>query len=220
MNSVAEHPRNIVEPDYNLAFNDIARVFRYAMYPKRALDLGCGRGELLREFIGLDIYAVGVDKDESLQELMPDSIICGDVTDSVYYLEETFDLVTCFGLVDILDRTELSNLFEFFNAHIEPGGHLVIAPRVQASHKRYSVSYLVQGLRFVVRYSPYHSYVLEKCLAQSSHIVKYPWLVDDIIVFTKAKNKKPVNLEKLEVSDLRIKEIMLKVKLDEQRKPR
>lgn len=83
---------------------------RFAIGPKKVLDIGCGNGLLVRYLRELGIDAIGIDVDEkSIQnaskEVRP-FLFTGEVTE-LPFEDELFDLVVTFDLFEHLPRTIL-----------------------------------------------------------------------------------------------------------------
>jgi SAM-dependent methyltransferase len=92
---------------------------------KTLLDVGCGRGEHLKEFQKLGYEVKGVDSLKEAQELSPDiEIKLTDVeTDVLPFADNTFDVVFNKSLIEHLNNPE--NFMRESYRVLKPGGRLI-----------------------------------------------------------------------------------------------
>ena len=97
---------------------------------ERALDLGCGTGELGTAYLrdkGLEVAGVDISPASvaSARTLFPDiPFLCGDMA-TLEFKEESFALVTAFYSIFHVPRAEHAQLFERIAGWLRPGGVFV-----------------------------------------------------------------------------------------------
>ncbi len=114
----------------------VAALAEVVRRPARVLDLGCGRGELVRHFasegasvVGVDYSASAIDLAEQCFEGEPDlrrrvDLVCGDVCTAP--LTGFFDAVTASDLIEHLGFEEVDRLYARVARVLAPQGVFVI----------------------------------------------------------------------------------------------
>lgn len=92
----------------------------------RALDIGCGRGEWLEFVIYLGYEAEGIDIDDNMLAYAQSKGLNCKKADAVHALQEhadeTFDLITCFHVVEHLNSNELNDFIKEAYRVLRKGG--------------------------------------------------------------------------------------------------
>lgn len=94
----------------------------------RALDVGCGSGDLVRLLATRATHVHGIDSDERIVGAARDLTVPGlpvtySVADALSYDEGPFDVITC---VAVLHHLPLTQALTRFRRQLAPGGTLVI----------------------------------------------------------------------------------------------
>lgn len=94
---------------------------------ERVLDIGCGRGELVRESERLGAYAVGIDYSPAAIKLSRDSgaTIAANAT-YLPFTDETFDKVALIDVVEHLDQHDFNACLMEISRVLKTGGILLI----------------------------------------------------------------------------------------------
>ena len=104
----------------------------------RALDLGCGTGDLCCELARQNIDAVGVDFAPEMIALCNEkkasegvhlaSFVCASIFD--YHPGDVrFDIISANGLIEYISLEELDRFLGFVRDHLAPGGSFVVGTR-------------------------------------------------------------------------------------------
>jgi len=121
----------------------------------RVLDLGCGRGEVLRHALDLGARAVGLDFSldalSLAREIIPPEnapLVRADVR-SLPLLDSSFDLVFALDLVEHLYPAELEQMLAEVHRVLVPGGRLIVhtMPNIWYYRYGYPLFRLFQRLR-------------------------------------------------------------------------
>jgi 2-polyprenyl-3-methyl-5-hydroxy-6-metoxy-1,4-benzoquinol methylase len=98
---------------------------------EKILDIGCGRGELVKECNRLGAWTMGIDYSIAAVRISRDTAKSGVIiAASATYLpfsEETFDKVTLLDVVEHLDSFDLSACFEEIHRVLRKEGILLIS---------------------------------------------------------------------------------------------
>ena len=106
-----------------------------AEYGQPVLDIGCGTGRLLVDFLAEGIDIDGMDNSPEMLQICRDKATLIGLTANVYLQTmETLDLPRQYRTVLvpsssfqlILDKTDAQEALRRFVNHLEPGGHLVM----------------------------------------------------------------------------------------------
>ena len=113
---------------------------------EKVLDLGCGPG-VLRPSLGTVDY-VGVDLNASHVEAAriafpADTFICADVASLPPELDETFDLITCIGLIHHLSDATTTGLLRQAKRLLKPDGRLVTLDNVYIENQNPFARWLI-----------------------------------------------------------------------------
>ena len=107
---------------------DVDLVSRYLDKGKRLLDLGCGTGAMVDEFVDIckEIYAV--DKYDFFVNRCVESAkvkkFVSDITD--YRVNEKFDVIIIFGVMIYIIGDDIDRVYENCLSMLNEGGHLII----------------------------------------------------------------------------------------------
>jgi SAM-dependent methyltransferase len=115
----------------------------------RVLDVGCGRGEILRRCADVGVKAYGVDyAPVAVQMAREAGAVCQADAKRLPFPPLFFDRVLMFDLVEHLHPWELDRALAEARRVLRPGGCLVIhtAPNGWYDHWAYPVVRLVRGL--------------------------------------------------------------------------
>lgn len=115
----------------------------------RVLDVGCGRGEILRRCTESNVQAYGVDfAPAALHMARSSGTVCQANARWLPFRDGTFDRVLMFDLVEHLHPWELDQALAEARRVLRPGGRLVIhtAPNVWYDRYAYPVVRLVRIL--------------------------------------------------------------------------
>ena len=105
--------------------------------PLRILDLGCGRGEIVRYFAAAGHQVVGIDYAEEAIRLAEDcfadepavragvTLLCASVTDPHSY-QGQYDLVLASDVIEHLAPAELTTVYALVRQHLQPDGVFLI----------------------------------------------------------------------------------------------
>ncbi len=97
----------------------------------RALDVGCGAGEYMKELLKRGIYTTGIDTSEgmlrnserTLEKLDNWSLLHGDIED-IPIQKEVIDMTLCIGVLPYL--LEDNKALQELNRVVKPSGYLII----------------------------------------------------------------------------------------------
>src|SRR5687767_911927 len=102
------------------------------------LDLGCGTGHMLRRYAGRYARATGVDHSRGMLDVAArhvDSkrvtLVHSDLDAFLASSSDTFDLVTCVGVLHHLPVARIAPLLADVARRLRPGGVVVLAEPVQ-----------------------------------------------------------------------------------------
>jgi trans-aconitate methyltransferase len=113
--------------DGRLAF-DVALVRKFLPPEARILDLGAGTCTLSQPFLSDCGQLTAVDKFGAFLDNAPQHPklrkICADV--ATFSIDETFDLILLFGVVNFLSPDEERRLYRSCAAMLADGGHLIV----------------------------------------------------------------------------------------------
>jgi len=134
----------------------MALAFAGELAGRRVLDLGCGRGELLRRCAEEGALAVGVDYSAdalhlAAQILPPRAGLLRGNVRALPFMENSFELVFALDLVEHLYPEELAEMFAEVRRILAPGGKLIIHTMPNLWYYRYGYPFfrLFQRLRGV-----------------------------------------------------------------------
>jgi len=105
--------------------------------PRRALDVGCGTGELVCELAGLGIEAVGVDFSPEMIALAREKAAALGLTNASFKVcsifdyqdPDRFDLISASGFIEYISHDELTHFLALAARLLNHGGSLVIGSR-------------------------------------------------------------------------------------------
>jgi predicted TPR repeat methyltransferase len=152
LSAVELHSRDAVEFDSryraergfaerHLVWNDLIR--RHGSRSARALDLGCGSGELLVPMTELVAHVTGLDGSQQMLDLcrkklqpgMPATLVCGDVADAPRLAPGPYDLVVASSVVEYLD--DLDRTLAMVRDLLRPGGCFILSlPNASSVYRR------------------------------------------------------------------------------------
>lgn len=118
----------------------------------KVLDVGCGAGQLTGELMQRGYEAWGMDVSEAMvayarEHYHPERFRAGDI-EKIPFEENTFDAVTCLGVVEYLNRDEPA-LQEMWRV-LKPGGWAIITtPSITCPFYHMDMAY--QKFRFTAR---------------------------------------------------------------------
>lgn len=93
--------------------------------PLSVLDIGCGRGLLLREFAARGAHCLGIERDEFPGANSTGVDVHIGALDDAALAERRFDIIVIWHVLEHV--TELGALLRTLPAHLNPGGLLVIS---------------------------------------------------------------------------------------------
>lgn len=119
------------------------------------LDLGCGRGEVVRFCLTHGAQAVGVDYSKSALALAQKTLASGKVpllcakAQELPFIENSFDLILAFDIVEHLHQPELEKMLAETYRVLVPGGRLLVhtMPNLWYYHFGYPLFRILQHLR-------------------------------------------------------------------------
>ena len=149
---------------------------------KTVLDIGCGRGEHLREFQKLGYQVKGIDLSEEAKELSKDIDI--DIIDiekeRLPYEDNSFDVVFSKSLIEHLNNPE--NFMKEAYRVLRPGGRLItMTPDWESVYRTFYEDYTHRtpftenSLRDIHQIFSFTKVGVEK-FRQLPFLWKYPWL--------------------------------------------
>ena len=105
--------------------------------PRRALDVGCGTGELVCELARLGIESVGVDFSPEMIALARDKAAALGLNGASFQVcsifdyddQQRFDLISASGFIEYISHEELTRFLALAARLLNPGGSLVIGSR-------------------------------------------------------------------------------------------
>lgn len=105
--------------------------------PRRALDVGCGTGELVCELAGLGIDAVGVDFSPEMIALAQQKAAAMGLDRASFLVRsifdfddrERFDLISAQGFIEYISHDELTRFLSLAGRLLNDGGSIVIGSR-------------------------------------------------------------------------------------------
>ena len=111
----------------------------------RVLDVGCGRGEILRHCTRLGAEAHGIDYAPAAVEMSRQALVDGEAA-GVYradakwlpFADEVFDRVLLFDIVEHLHPWELDQALQEVRRVLRPGGRVVIHTAPNVWYDRYA----------------------------------------------------------------------------------
>ncbi len=111
---------------------EILRRYRRNDRPLNWLDVGCGSGDLQRALRGEYDFCLGLDAEMEMQRMFPTDGRTAFLRASAGELlgRAQFDLVTAFGLVTSLDRSEEVSLYRFLAEMTAPEGTCIVKNQV------------------------------------------------------------------------------------------
>ncbi|HUL21073.1 MAG TPA: class I SAM-dependent methyltransferase [Thermodesulfobacteriota bacterium] len=124
---------------------------------RRILDVGCGLGEAARWANGADYF--GVDLSEVLVrkgQNQPDRILAVASADALPFPNETFDRVTCMGLLHHLSRNQIPLTLKEMTRVLKIGGALVLVEANPWSLCARMMAYVRPAERGILNTSPAH----------------------------------------------------------------
>jgi SAM-dependent methyltransferase len=124
---------------------------------RRILDVGCGLGEAARWANGADYF--GVDLSEALVrrgQNQRDRILAVANADALPFRDETFDRVTCMGLLHHLPRNQIPLTLKEMTRVLKSGGGLVLVEANPCSLYARVMAYLRPAERGILNTSPSH----------------------------------------------------------------
>jgi SAM-dependent methyltransferase len=134
----------------------------------RAIDLGCGRGELSIHLARLGHEVTAVDYSESAVAMaraaaekasavaagpLPINFQCSDVTDLA--LSGTYDVALASDLIEHLTPAELDRLYSRISSHLSPHGLFVVHTFPNAWYYRYEHAWRMHQARKLDAYLPF-----------------------------------------------------------------
>jgi SAM-dependent methyltransferase len=118
----------VVSLGTRLQAKKITRIWRQELStdkPPTVLDIGCGRGNLLRAFQLMGSSVLGLEREEFPEHDRPGDIVrIGSITDSEY-TDRTFDIIILWHVLEHLEKPE--ELLDCITDHLAKNGLLVIA---------------------------------------------------------------------------------------------
>lgn len=124
---------------------------------KRILDVGCGLGEAARYAEGADYF--GVDLSEVLVrrgQKHRDRILAVASAEALPFPNNTFDRVTCMGLLHHLPRGQILLVLQEMTRVLKPGGGLVLVEANPWNVYARLMAYLRRAERGILNTSPAH----------------------------------------------------------------
>lgn len=104
---------------------------------ERALDVGCGTGELVCNLARLGAHAVGVDFAPEMIDMCEArkrkegtenaAFVCASILD--YKPGDSFDLIVANGFIEYISPAELERFLQFIRDNLMPGGSFVVGSR-------------------------------------------------------------------------------------------
>ncbi len=90
--------------------------------PKNILDLGCGRGGILKRFLNKECKIIAVDK-KDLREFLPETInfIQGDIRN--FNIEDNFDLIISSMVLHFLPKEDAIKIIQKMKNNVVVGGY-------------------------------------------------------------------------------------------------
>lgn len=180
-----------VQPEILKAYAWIASVINaYFHVGKSHLDVGCGGGALVRAMLALGYDSMGVEGSEHAVDIMPDSIILGDLRDPSFSLDREFDIVTCFDVAEHIDHEHSSTLCDFFDTHVRARGVLIFGAagegqdglgHVNCQHPCYWINLLKHGFRL----NAWESELIRNAIKANNVHSSAWWVARNLMVFRK-----------------------------------
>lgn len=184
-----------VEPKQLVAYSWIARVISvYFHVGKQHLDVGCGGGALIRGMLAQGYNSIGVEGSLAAQDIMPDSIIVGDLRDPSFTLEQEFDIVTCFDVAEHIEEEYADILCDFLEAHVRPRGVLLFgaASEGQDGHGHVNCRhpcYWIHKLMHAFRLNEAESELIRDAIKSNPDHNSAWWVAKNLLVFRKKEQR-------------------------------
>jgi SAM-dependent methyltransferase len=104
---------------------EVIQMMNYCMSSRpRVLDIGCGRGQLMRQFLALGCETQGIERREfPVSSDLSDRIHVGSLSDERFD-DEHYDLVILRHVLEHVDRP--GELIDEIARHLSPGGVLIV----------------------------------------------------------------------------------------------
>jgi SAM-dependent methyltransferase len=101
----------------------------------RVLDIGCGRGQLMQQFLALDCEVEGIERHEyPVSTDLSDRIYVGSLSDR-HFEDEHYDLIILRHVLEHVDQP--GELIDEITRHLSPGGVLIVTvPNFQSFQSR------------------------------------------------------------------------------------
>jgi len=124
---------------------------------KRILDVGCGLGEAARyaegaDYFGVDLSKVLVHRGRNRR----DRILVVASADALPFPNDTFDRVTCMGLLHHLSREQILLTLQEMTRVLKPGGGLVLVEANPWNLYARLMAYLRRAEKGILNTSPTH----------------------------------------------------------------
>ncbi len=126
---------------FNLGMNTRNKIKEYLkeIKPKKILDLGCGKGGILKRFLNKNCEIIGVDK-KDLREFLPKTInfIQKDIRD--FNIKDKFDLIISSMVLHFLPKEDAIKIIQKMKDGVVAGGYNFILcmsnnePRTRQNH--------------------------------------------------------------------------------------
>jgi SAM-dependent methyltransferase len=141
------------EQGFSVAATAVANSLKTILSPTEALDVGCGKGFLVRQLNLLGVKSCGMDKSlyaiqHRASGLDQNELMLGDISARTSLMDGYFDLVTCIGVLQYLD--DKHSALREMRRLLQTGGKLFIAfPLHRRSQKPFAESVEHLGFKFL-----------------------------------------------------------------------
>lgn len=173
---------NYIESEERPCAVRIAEWIKNTINPKNILDIGCGPGMYVEEFINVGINAHGVDVDDRVEGKYYLS------KESIFDTKRTADTVVCFEVLEHIDSTYTDKEVDALYNAIEPDGYLILTAaqpgqggvgHINCRKRQYWLD------KFVAKGLIYDNELTQNLIDFEKKGIHMGWFVNNVIIFKK-----------------------------------